>query len=163
MNHNRFLKSYSFKVDFILPGLLLKEVSFTKIEGLQYSISENNTEDPNASTLSAGEVSYSNLTLTRAIETGKPKILGVLENSLTNWVEKQVDLKMKFPIPIVVHALNEKNKPAMSWTFYNAFPIDYSVSGFDSTSNELVTETFIFKYKEFKRKAFSWLDMKGFG
>ena len=160
--HNKFLKAYAFKVDFILPGLLFKEVSFTKVDGLQYSIAENNTEDPNASTLSAGEVSYSSLSLTRAIETGKTKILGV-ENSLTHWVEKQVELKMKFPIPIVVHALDELNQPAMSWTFYNAYPIDYSISGFESRSTELLTETFVFKYKNFKRKAFSLMDMKGFG
>lgn len=150
VNTEKFVSSLSFKVDFIMPFFLYKEVSFSKISGLQFEIQENDSEDPDNTSLSSGKTKYEPLVLERAFEIGKPTLL-LIENSLTAWVENQVAAKRKFPIPLIVHALNKNNKPSVSWTFINAVPVKYALSEFDSQGDGILKETFTFNYKSFSR------------
>jgi len=150
VNTDKFVSSLSFKVDFILPFFLYKEVSFSKISGLSFKINDNDSEDPDNTSLSSGKTEYEPLVLERALEVGKPTLL-LIENSLTAWVENQVIAKRKFPIPLIVHALDKKHKPAVSWTFINAVPTNYALSEFDSQGDGILKETFTFQYKRFSR------------
>jgi phage tail-like protein len=53
---------------------------------------------------------------------------------------------------INVVAVNGKGERAVSWTLYNALPVSYALSGMDSASNTVLSETITFSITGFKRQ-----------
>lgn len=89
-------------------------------------------------------VSYPPLVLKRGV--------AVSNSPLVKWVYNTIDLGFNAPIiprDLTVHLLDESNKPLLSWTFENAFPIKYEISGLKADSNQLAIETIELSYKRF--------------
>lgn len=55
------------------------------------------------------------------------------------------------PRDLVVSLLNEEAEPVASWSIGNAFPVKWSVAGFDAMKNEIALETVELAYLTLKR------------
>lgn len=85
-----------------------------------------------------------NLVLKRAIVPAGSK--------LVDWCAATMDPGLTVPIEtqdISVSLLDETGNPLILWTFYNAYPIKYSVLDFKSQENALVIESIEFAYTYF--------------
>lgn len=52
---------------------------------------------------------------------------------------------------IMLNLLDESGLPLMCWTFLNAYPIRWEMSGFDAMQNQIVVEQVEFVYRRFER------------
>ncbi len=96
------------------------------------------------------QISYSNLVLKRGL---------VVENSdLGNWVRETLRSGLSSPIEpkdILIHLLDTgagKDTPLMSWSVVKAYPVKWSISGFNSTESGIMTETLEFAFRYFEIK-----------
>jgi len=139
------LPNFSFKVDFITQDKLVKDISFTKVSGISFTISQTDSDDNEAGS-SLGEIELTELTLERYFTKGDQS------HNIKNWLNEQLQSKKKKTVTVIVHSLNAENKSNVSWTFFNAYFTSYKLSDFDSLGSDLVTETITLKYTNFKRE-----------
>lgn len=135
--------SFHFRVDFGVPGLFIKDVGFQSVSGLEMELSleEVKVGGPDKLLMPNG-YKFGDLVLSR----------GLLKSSyLLNWLEAQVLLQKKIPIPIIVTALDDYHLPIYCWVFINAYPVKVKTSGFDSQKSEVLVEELTFKYWFHKR------------
>ena len=74
-------------------------------------------------------------------------------SSLNTWISNTLNKGLSEPIvtaPILVNLLSPKGEAQMSWTFYNAYPIKYSVSDLKSDGNDVVIESIELAYTYFE-------------
>jgi len=64
----------------------------------------------------------------------------LVSNNLSDAIEPQ---------QLWVTLLNNTDQPAMQWTFYNAYPVKWSLSAFDSMKNDFMVETIELVYTYF--------------
>jgi phage tail-like protein len=87
-------------------------------------------------------VTFPNLVLKRGLAPLTSEILNwCLRN--VNSLETSVEVKN-----VVVTLMGTDFTPIMSWTFYNAIPVKWSVSDFNATKSELAIETIELKYSK---------------
>ena len=85
-------------------------------------------------------VTFPNLVLKRGLAPLTSEILHwCLRN--VNAMENRIEVKN-----VVVTLMSFSFLPVMSWTFYNAIPVEWSVSDFNATKSELAIETIELKY-----------------
>ncbi|MEM0939791.1 MAG: phage tail protein [Bacteroidota bacterium] len=91
---------------------------------------------------------YQNLILKRGL---------ILSNSnFSKWCLEVLAGNLSKPIVpknITVSLLNERGKPAMTWQFFNAWPVKVLTSDFQSMENKIVVETLEFAFQYFEQKA----------
>lgn len=87
-------------------------------------------------------VKYTNITLKRGLLTGS-ELTQWCDNAFDNY---EIDLK-----DIQISLLDEKGNPLASWSIVNAYPVKWSVSKFNSISNEVAIESLEIAYESFKR------------
>ncbi|MES2442412.1 MAG: phage tail protein [Pseudomonadota bacterium] len=88
-----------------------------------------------------GVTKHSNLVLKRGYVTQT--------SSLATWAEQTVGSTLGAPIQtqvITVMLLGPDQQPLVTWTFDNAWPVKWEASGFDSTKNDVLTETLEISY-----------------
>jgi len=79
---------------------------------------------------------YPNLVLKRG---ATPK-----ESFLSEWIAKTVDSNLTSPIQphdLMVTLLHERDGPAVTWIFANAYPVKYSVQALNSQEDKILIET----------------------
>lgn len=54
---------------------------------------------------------------------------------------------------MTVYLLDEKGKPAMSWSFYDAWPISWNIGKLDAMDNNYAVESLKFTYSHFVSKS----------
>jgi phage tail-like protein len=95
--------------------------------------------------------SYSNLVLKRGL-------LTLNDPDFTNWVKETILSEGRFNDSegIVLKNIMVKLKDPsgskdqlMNWVFYGAYPVKWSISGFNAEENSIVTETLEFAYRNF--------------
>ena len=89
-----------------------------------------------------------NLVLKRAVIPSGSKLI--------NWCSDTLDEGFTNPIKtndVSVNLLNSKGKVLMKWTFYNAYPVEYSVSDLKSQESEILMETIALAYTYFNVKS----------
>lgn len=94
-----------------------------------------------------GVASYQNLQLKRGLI---PKSSG-----LTTWCQSILGNGLTKPISptnIDLMLMNTDGSPVVTWTFYNAYPVKWSISDFNSMENQISIETLEFAYNYFTRK-----------
>ena len=85
-----------------------------------------------------------NLVLRRAIIPSGSKLI--------NWCSSTLDDGFANPIKpkdVAVNLLNSKGEVLMKWTFYSAYPVNYSVSDLKSQESEILMETIELAYTYF--------------
>ncbi len=90
---------------------------------------------------------YQNLVLKRGFVADGSMIIKWCKATISDGLSSAISTKT-----ITVKLLDEKAKPLVSWTFYDAYPIKYSVSDFRSQNNMLAIESMEFAYSYFERK-----------
>lgn len=89
-------------------------------------------------------VTNSNLVLKRALISSGSKLLdwcaGTMDDSLVAAVQTH---------DVTLSLLDEKGNSSVSWTFYNAYPVKYSVSDLKSQENSIVIESIELAYTYF--------------
>lgn len=135
------LVGYHFRVDFGLPGLFVKDVGFESVSGISMTLKTESVQSHGKTVEIASGVEYGDLVLSRGLIHG---------SKLGAWLEAQITLKRKFPIPIVISALDKNRMPVYCWTFINAYPTQLSVDGFNAVKGELLVEKVTFKYDSYK-------------
>jgi phage tail-like protein len=143
------LTSYHFRVDFGLPGLFVKDVGFQSVTGIsmELALEEIKVGGPDKLFIPNG-YNFEDLVLSR----------GMIKGSyLVNWLEAQILLQKKFPIPVIVTALDEMHFPIYSWVFMNAYPTKIKTNGFDASKSEVLIEEITMKYWFYKQVNMSYL------
>jgi phage tail-like protein len=84
--------------------------------------------------------SFSPLELKRGLFTG---------SRITMWCKDAIENFNFEPVNITIMLLNEYHIPVAGWYVVNAYPIEWSTSGFNSTSSDLVVESLKLNYSYF--------------
>lgn len=118
---------------------------FQEVSGLDVAIETFNLEEGGENRFVhrlPARVSYGNLVLKRGLLKG---------SELIEWFRNAIELYKFKPTGVLVTLLNEKHEPLESWSFIQAYPVKWSVSGFSATDNEIVAETIELSYQYFRR------------
>lgn len=147
---------FYFKVTFENPkGGLYSETSFKEVSGLTV---DNSPEEVTEGGLLEYRhrlptaAKYSNLVLKRGL---------VTDSKLRTWVEDGLKKFEYTPLVVTIELLNQfadegaNPAPLMSWKVYNAWPVKWEVSQFESMSNDIVIETLELAFSYFETKAAS--------
>lgn len=139
------IPSFHFRVDFLFPKEKPndQECIFNKVSGIGSSIDIKSYPELgnlyNQIQLPTSR-KYTNLVLERGL---------VVNSRIYSWFESSYyDLQIE-TIPVMVSLLDEKHKPLLSWLFYDAFPVNWSYSSFDSLKNEYFIEKVELKYSSY--------------
>lgn len=87
-------------------------------------------------------VTYSNLTLKRGLLIG---------SAAMKWFKESVEAFTFNPKDITLILLNDAHVPLQAWNFVNAYPVRWSVEGFNAQQNGLVIESIEFAHQYFRR------------
>ncbi len=90
-------------------------------------------------------VKYENLVLKRGLLYRNTPMAKWCIDAFSNGLGKAVK-----PKDITVNLLNADGHPAMTWTFFKAFPVKWEVSSFNAQDNELVLESLEIAYTYFQ-------------
>lgn|SRR5215472_6956420 len=84
---------------------------------------------------------HRNLTLKRGVMPATSQLVAWCKSTLESDFNPRVKTRN-----INVSLLDEEGKPLLVWTFYNAWPVKWSLAGLDAKKNEIALETLEFSY-----------------
>jgi phage tail-like protein len=93
------------------------------------------------------QAKYANLVLKRGVV--------VMSSPLADWVSATLASYLVEPIQLrdlMVTLKNELQKPLITWTFNNAYPVRWEVSPMNAMESAVFTETMELAYQYFERK-----------
>ena len=93
-------------------------------------------------------VKHPNLVLRRGVASKR--------SGLTGWVTSTLERDLSQPIQpkaIVVSLCDAEGAPVCSWSLANAWPVKWSIAGFDARKNEVAIESLEMAYTTLKRTA----------
>ena len=77
---------------------------------------------------------------------------GLLQNSkIAEWCRNAIENLDINPVSIQVTLLNEKHEPLQAWSFINAWPKKWSISGLDAGNSKIVIESLEIAYQYFRK------------
>ena len=122
-----------------------QDIRFQEVSGLDATISEMSYSEGGENRFShklPEKVSYDKLTLKRGMLVG---------SNLIAWFKDAVESFKFDPKTVTVTLLNPDHEPLEAWSFVNAYPVKWSISGFNAQQNEIVTETIELNFQYFNR------------
>lgn len=141
---------YAFKVQF--EGLKDSPVDtmFQEVGGLSRSLAVVTLQEGGENRFThrlPGPAQYQNLSLKRGLLT---------DSSLTEWVHDGIERMVIRPLTVHVHLLRGDGPPEdqdalMSWQLTMAWPVKWSASGFNATSNGIAVESLELAFQTFSR------------
>lgn len=138
---------FHFRVEIDLPGMSNDdtEMRFQEVSGLEAEVGVEEYAE-------GGENRFKHQLPARA---GTPRLTlkrGMLVNSkLIKWFHDGLESFIFFPTTARVTLLNEKGQPLSTWTFYNVWPVKWSVSGLNANENSIVADSIELAYNYFRR------------
>lgn len=136
---------FYFHVAFI-GGNMKAESSFKEVSGLSMELSTEEIKEGGELRFQhklPGVAKFPNLVLKRGL---------FVDSKIREWVEKAI-FEFEFtPITIMISLLNDRGRAAMSWKLFNAWPVKWEVSNFDSENNSIAVETMEIAYNYFTTK-----------
>jgi len=82
------------------------------------------------------------------------RALTTVANGLVQWCKSTIEADLAQPIKpkdLMIALLDENGAPAASWSVGRAYPVKWTVGGFDAMKNELAVETLELAYATLKR------------
>jgi phage tail-like protein len=125
------------------PGM--PDIGFTDATGLEAAITTEEYKEGGENRFAhklPTAVTYSNLTLKRGL---------LLGSSAMRWFRESVETFSFKPRDITLILLNEEHIPLQAWNFVNAYPIKWTIEGFNAQQNGLVIESIEFAHQYFRR------------
>ena len=149
MSEIGFFPPAAFYFDVEIPGGGSLDGSFQEVSGIEV---ESDVEEINEGGQNdfvhrvPGRNKYKNLVLKRG--------LLYKGSGLTKWCKKRFDESLNLSgrvgvKDITVHLNNEKGDPIFTWTFHRAYPVKWSIGGFNSQENAVSVETIEFAFSHF--------------
>lgn len=146
---DRFLPppAFRFAVDFDGAGLAptLADLQFQEVAGLEREIEVVTLAEGGENRFAhrlPGRAKHGNLTLKRG---------HVADSGLIGWFESAAQGVGVDPADVTVKLLDAEGQPLEQWHFVRAWPVKWSVSGFDATKNGYVIDTIELAYQRFER------------
>lgn len=125
------------------PGL--PDIGFTDAGGLETQITTEEYKEGGENRFAhklPTAVTYTNLTLKRGLLIG---------SSAMKWFRESVEAFTFKTHDITLILLNQDHTPLQAWNFVNAYPVKWSVEGFNAQQNGLVIESLEFAHQYFRR------------
>lgn len=121
------------------------DVRFQEVSGLSVQLTTEDLKEGGENRFThklPAKASHNNLILKR----------GLLKNSkLIDWCIDAIENFNFKPHDMLVTLLNENHEPLLSWSIINAWPVKWSISDLNATSNAIVVETIELNYNYFRR------------
>ena len=149
-NKNQFpLPAFKFSVE--IDG---KAFSFQEVSGLEAEIEyEKISMAGGGYRYTPKGISYQNIVLKRGFLGGsKGRINKVIEVFMRkDFVDESTYTRpLSFrPFNIIINLMSEKGSIEATWVLYNAIPVKWNISGFNSTENAIAVEQIEFSYHYF--------------
>ena len=89
-------------------------------------------------------VKFTNLVLKRGLAAKNSEVISWCKSTLEEGLVETIETKN-----IIVHLLNENGDPLKSWSFMNAWPLQWATSDFNTTNNEILIESLEFSFSYF--------------
>lgn len=137
--------AFHFRVD--IDGLTTgdRDINFQEVSGLDASVGEFTYNEGGENRFVhrlPDRVTYDKLVLKRGMLVG---------SSLIGWFKDAVESFKFDPKDVVVTLLNADHEPLEAWNFVKAYPVKWSISGFNAQGNEIVVETIELAFQYFAR------------
>ncbi|TDX32509.1 phage tail protein [Rhodovulum visakhapatnamense] len=142
--------AFHFSVSFTGSAPKVDDTAFQEVGGLETRIETTPLQEGGENRFQhqlPEKVAHSNLTLKRAL-TGT-------SSGLVTWCKSCLEGGFGtaiVPKDLVVSLLDEEANPVATWAVGNAFPVKWTVAGFDAMKNELALETVELAYLTLERK-----------
>jgi phage tail-like protein len=135
---------FHFRVQVLGLAPLADDLRFTEVGGLAVEVATEEVPEGGENRYTQkypGRSKYADLTLKR----------GLLKSSAVwDWARSAIEELIVVPLPVDVSLLNEAHEPLMTWHLVNAYPVKWSVSDLNATSNAFVVESLQLAYQYFK-------------
>jgi phage tail-like protein len=82
---------------------------------------------------------FPNLVLKRGLFNQSSNIVKWAQDAIANFEFK--------PCTVIIHLLNEKHEPLMTWNFQGAYPVKLDISNLNANENSFLVETLELAYK----------------
>lgn len=145
---------FYFQVDFQKPGGPNFRASFLEVSGLGWSFGVRKKSDNEGGQQSIPtRISYNNVTFKRPV--------GPLSASFGKWVNNcfnymlfkhaKEDMKKIEAYDVIIKLLDKEGAPVAAWACYHAYPVKYTVGGFNSQNSGLAIETVDLAFNRLER------------
>lgn len=148
-NQTDFYPPVGFYFEVFIVGITQRgtsEAGFENVSGLDVKIETEPVQEGGVNQFTRKlpkALQYQNLVLRRGLVKGSP-LMTWINNAITNFIFA--------PKTVQVNLLNEQGKPAVNWSFFNAYPVSVKVSDLNSRDEKYVVETLELAYDYFIRK-----------
>jgi len=137
--------AFHFLVTFYVGGVVENpiDIRFQRVSGISADISPETYEEGGQNLFShrfPNRVSYGNLILERGLMIGSP---------LAMEFKAALNTFTFLPGNVQVFLLDGNSDPVASWMFLKTYPVRWSISDLNATSNEVVIETMELAYTHF--------------
>ena len=145
-NTEQLLVSYRFSVAF-LTGYPT-DIRFQKVSGLKTTIATERVQEGGDNLFVyhlPKTIESANLTLE------KGRMIADSNNSSFNIKVNEMFSSFMFsPVNVLISSLNERGQPLAAWSLEAAYPISWSVSDLDASSNSIIIDTLELAYGTLK-------------
>lgn len=136
--------SFHFKVEFDLDGIRDQDFRFQEVSGLNVEIETEALKSGGENRFTYAlptRARYANLTLKRGL---------FADSRLIRWCKEAVETLEVEPTTVFVTLLNDKHEALQLYSFFNAYPLKWSISDFNAEDSKLVIETIELSFQYFK-------------
>lgn len=137
--------SFHFRVEFQgLPGLKNQDAFFQEVTGLSRDLETEQLREGGRNDVThqlPTRTKYPNLVLKRGL---------FVDSGLGSWVNdamEHLDIK---PCTVLVQLLNENHTPLLTYRCEGAYPLKWSIDGFNAQDSKILVETMELYYQHFK-------------
>lgn len=136
---------FHFKVEVLGLTPVADDLRFTEVGGLALEVATEEVAEGGENRYVQrypGRAKFGDLVLKR----------GLLKASkVWEWAQKCIEELDIEPHDVNVTLLNGSHEPLMTWHVVGAFPVKWSISDLNATSNAFVVETLTLSYRHFRR------------
>ena len=135
------------------------DTSFAEADGLESELGMMEIKEGGENRFShrlPDRATHGKLTLKRGVMLASSDLAGWCKTTLESDFSAQIQTK-----DINVSLLDEDGNPLLVWTFFNSWPVKWSVAGLDSKKSEIALETLEFAYSYCSREKQTDLGLGG--
>ena len=139
---------FHFKVEFELPNTKRCDSRFQEVNGLSVTVETEEFKEGGENRFThklPKRTSYGNLELKRGFFSS---------SAIIDWCVDAIENFNFTAVNISITLLNELHQPIALWYVVNAYPTEWSTSGFNAQSSDLVVESIKLNYAYFKQERF---------
>ena len=141
--------AFHFTVTFSGSGARVSDAAFQEVGGLEAEIEVETVVEGGENRFAhrlPKPVKHPNLTLKRGLTDDSSGLVQWCKATFENDFSQAIE-----PKAVVVSLCDAEGEPVASWSVDRAYPVKWSVGGFDAMKNELAIETMELAYHSLKR------------